>query len=56
MEIKTVKVIKDRVLPKVLIECVTCECKTVHCITKSKDLYMCACGTEINIRYVEENA
>lgn len=54
MEIKIVKVVKNKVLPKVLIDCVTCKNRTVHCITKSGDLYMCACGTEIKIRYVEE--
>jgi len=50
---KCVQVVKSKVLPKVLIMCDCCKYRTVHCLTKSGDLYLCACGTEIQVKYVE---
>lgn len=50
------KIVIEKLLlsEKIRCQCVTCKTSTLHCLTKSKDAYLCACGTEITVELKEE--
>ena len=44
----------QNLFPKIMCQCVLCGYETVHCLTKSKDMYFCGCGTGIPVEIKEQ--